>query len=312
MFRDRVLSDLIGFTYRSWAPGTRPPIWSSACARSGRARRKAKNPGWSPSPSTGRTPGSTTRTTATSSSAGCTRPWPRDPGFRCVTVGEFLAENPPQRELPWLHTGSWVFGDFSTWIGDPAHGPAWDLLHRARDRVAARRDATDGSPATLDGPWPAAMERPPSPALGPNCRRRGGGVASHPDRRRQRLVLVVQHTPGERGRLPVGSRVPRASAGSVSVPGGESRRTISSPSFCRATPLTRRRSAEGPLHARHRRSDFVTRRVGPRGLPPGAAGRHHADVRGPDPGGGPVRLRPGVLLSTADPRSGRIPRGNTR
>jgi hypothetical protein len=56
-----------------------------------------------------------------------------------VTISEHLRESPPARSLGWLHTGSWIGGDLRTWSGDRGHNTAWDLLHQARDRVAAGR-----------------------------------------------------------------------------------------------------------------------------------------------------------------------------
>ncbi|MFZ1319278.1 MAG: glycoside hydrolase, partial [Candidatus Nitrotoga sp.] len=44
-------------------------------------------------------------------------------------------------ELPRLVAGSWVYGDFSTWIGSPDKNRAWDLLCMAKqnyDLVVAR------------------------------------------------------------------------------------------------------------------------------------------------------------------------------
>ena len=59
-----------------------------------------------------------------------------DPRLRCVTVSRAPRGSAPVRSLPWLHTGSWIGGDLATWIGDTAHGAAWDALHHARDEVA--------------------------------------------------------------------------------------------------------------------------------------------------------------------------------
>ena len=140
VFRDRVLSDLIGFTYRSWAPGDAAANLVERLREIRQSAVDGEEPrlvtialdgenAWEYYPDDGH-----------QFLSGLYETLVGDPGFRCVTVSEFLADNPPRRELPWMHTGSWVFGDFSTWIGDPAHGPAWDLLHRARDRVAARRE----------------------------------------------------------------------------------------------------------------------------------------------------------------------------
>ena len=42
--------------------------------------------------------------------------------------------------MPGLTAGSWVYGDFTTWMGDPAKNRAWDLLCAAKtvyDRVMA-------------------------------------------------------------------------------------------------------------------------------------------------------------------------------
>ena len=50
-----------------------------------------------------------------------------------TTVSDFLAEHPPQQQLHHLHTGSWIGASLDTWIGDPEHNLAWDLLAETRD-----------------------------------------------------------------------------------------------------------------------------------------------------------------------------------
>jgi starch synthase len=50
-----------------------------------------------------------------------------------TTVSDFLAEHPPQQQLHHLHTGSWIGASLDTWIGDPEHNLAWDLLSETRD-----------------------------------------------------------------------------------------------------------------------------------------------------------------------------------
>src|SRR5258706_2590891 len=54
------------------------------------------------------------------------------PDIIATTVGEFLAEHPPQQQLHRLHTGSWIGASLDTWIGDPDHNEAWDLLAETR------------------------------------------------------------------------------------------------------------------------------------------------------------------------------------
>jgi starch synthase len=49
-----------------------------------------------------------------------------------TTVADFLAEHPPEQQLHHLHTGSWIGASLDTWIGDPEHNVAWDLLAETR------------------------------------------------------------------------------------------------------------------------------------------------------------------------------------
>ena len=50
-----------------------------------------------------------------------------------TTVSDFLQEHPAQQQLHRLHTGSWIGASLDTWIGDPEHNTAWDLLAETRD-----------------------------------------------------------------------------------------------------------------------------------------------------------------------------------
>lgn len=67
------------------------------------------------------------------------------PGIESVTVSEFLDKYPPTATLPSdrLHSGSWVDGDLTTWIGDPIKNRAWDLLTAARETLAQYPEATE-------------------------------------------------------------------------------------------------------------------------------------------------------------------------
>lgn len=57
----------------------------------------------------------------------------RQNGIHTTTFSDYLELYPdaPQ-ELPHLVAGSWVYGDFSTWMGDAAKNRAWDLLVEAK------------------------------------------------------------------------------------------------------------------------------------------------------------------------------------
>jgi starch synthase len=71
------------------------------------------------------------------------------------TVGQFLETHPPQRDLEHLHTGSWVGANLDTWVGDPEHNVAWDLLAQTRDWLAAESGAL--APEPLETAWREVM-----------------------------------------------------------------------------------------------------------------------------------------------------------
>ncbi len=60
-----------------------------------------------------------------------------------TTFSACLAEGGETRPLQQLVAGSWVYGTFSTWMGDPDKNRAWDMLIDAKhvfDRVQAQGD----------------------------------------------------------------------------------------------------------------------------------------------------------------------------
>lgn len=65
--------------------------------------------------------------------------------LKLVTVSEYLEKFPPIQTIPieTLHSGSWVDGSFTTWIGDPVKNKAWDLLFEARQTLAKHPEATE-------------------------------------------------------------------------------------------------------------------------------------------------------------------------
>jgi len=71
-----------------------------------------------------------------------------------VTVSEFLEKFPATETIPApeLHTGSWVDGNLTTWVGDPAKNRAWNLLTVARNFLANHPEAT---PETNPEAWEA-------------------------------------------------------------------------------------------------------------------------------------------------------------
>ncbi|MBD2215313.1 glycoside hydrolase [Nostoc linckia FACHB-104] len=68
-----------------------------------------------------------------------------EPHLKLVTVSEYLEKFPAIATIPGeqLHSGSWVDGSFTTWIGDPVKNRAWDYLTQARNMLASHPEATE-------------------------------------------------------------------------------------------------------------------------------------------------------------------------
>jgi alpha-amylase/alpha-mannosidase (GH57 family) len=57
------------------------------------------------------------------------------PHIELTTFSALLDARRDSGELPHLVAGSWVYGDFSVWIGDPQKNRAWELLCAAKEAV---------------------------------------------------------------------------------------------------------------------------------------------------------------------------------
>jgi alpha-amylase/alpha-mannosidase (GH57 family) len=88
------------------------------------------------------------------------------PQLSLTTFSDYLSEHGPGAtampgQLPHLVPGSWVYGTFSTWIGDRDKNRAWDMLGEAKacfDRVVAsgalddaQREKAEVQLATCEG-----------------------------------------------------------------------------------------------------------------------------------------------------------------
>ncbi|EDX72987.1 glycosyl hydrolase, family 57 [Coleofasciculus chthonoplastes PCC 7420] len=166
VFRDHRLSDLIGFSYGSMEPKQASTDFVShleAISRSIQRRQQEGGTGldqpW--------------LVTIALDGENCWEFYQKDgipflsslyeklsahPQIKLVTVSEFLDQFPPTATLPAdrLHSGSWVDGSFSTWIGDPVKNRAWDLLTQARQTLANHPEATpDNNPEVWEALYAA-------------------------------------------------------------------------------------------------------------------------------------------------------------
>jgi len=52
--------------------------------------------------------------------------------LRCVTINEFLSETNFREPLQWVYPGSWINHNFKIWIGHAEDNAAWDYIKEAR------------------------------------------------------------------------------------------------------------------------------------------------------------------------------------
>ena len=59
---------------------------------------------------------------------------------KTTTVSEYLKNNPAKLEIKHLSAGSWIYGEFGKWIGNPYKVRAWELLTQARKALAKTKE----------------------------------------------------------------------------------------------------------------------------------------------------------------------------
>jgi alpha-amylase/alpha-mannosidase (GH57 family) len=139
VFRDHVLSDLIGFTYASWSADQAADDFVNRLLEAGR-RASARGLGQEPLVAV-----ILDGENAWEHFEGGGRPFLRalygrlsdHRELKTVTIGEACSEGGP--ELNGIFPGSWIDGNFYIWIGHPDDQRAWSQLADAR---AALDDAT--------------------------------------------------------------------------------------------------------------------------------------------------------------------------
>ena len=74
--------------------------------------------------------------------------------IQTVTVSEYLNKFPPRDNIRRLSAGSWIYGNFNKWIGQEQKNLAWEYLAKARAELkefTERRGA--GAPVDLEKAW---------------------------------------------------------------------------------------------------------------------------------------------------------------
>ena len=60
-----------------------------------------------------------------------------DKSINMTSVSDYLEKHPPQKHINNLFSGSWIRSDFTTWIGDKTKNKAWDCLFVTRSALSS-------------------------------------------------------------------------------------------------------------------------------------------------------------------------------
>jgi len=155
IFRDRVLSDLIGFNYARWEADKAAEDFIERLTK---IYAGIEDPGSHIVNITldGENAWEYYRKNGRDFLASLYSRLSENKIFRCVTVSEFLSENPAEENLPKLFSGSWINHNFKIWIGHSEDNTAWDYITEARRALSAHKMAAGSSPeksASLEKAW---------------------------------------------------------------------------------------------------------------------------------------------------------------
>ncbi len=145
LFRDRGLSDDIGFRYQNWRPedAARDLVGHLHGIRD--ALGKSRGEHIVPLILDGENCWEFYDNNGTDFLVALYTLLSEDETLRCVTVSEFLDEHPPTQTLEYLAAGSWIGGTFDVWIGELAQNVAWDYLERTREDLVRWETECEGA-----------------------------------------------------------------------------------------------------------------------------------------------------------------------
>jgi len=63
--------------------------------------------------------------------------------IKATTISEYLKLNPAKRMIKRLSAGSWIYGEFGKWIGNPYKVKAWEWLAQARKAIGETKNPGD-------------------------------------------------------------------------------------------------------------------------------------------------------------------------
>ncbi|MBI4355711.1 MAG: hypothetical protein HY597_04620 [Candidatus Omnitrophica bacterium] len=138
LFRDRTLSDLLGFAYARWEPQKAVEDFLQRLSRIRQELVDQPGPHLASIILDGENAWEQYPRDAEAFLNALYAVLNADPRFRAVTVSEFLEHVAPTQAwdlLPKLFPGSWIGANFATWIGHPDKNRAWECVAAAREAL---------------------------------------------------------------------------------------------------------------------------------------------------------------------------------
>ncbi|MDD5525846.1 MAG: glycoside hydrolase family 57 protein [Candidatus Omnitrophica bacterium] len=77
--------------------------------------------------------------------------------IRTVTVEDYLRQNTPESKIRRLAAGSWIYGEFAKWIGNPYKNKAWEYLAEARKEMETFLSSGAADEKTREAAWKQMM-----------------------------------------------------------------------------------------------------------------------------------------------------------
>jgi alpha-amylase/alpha-mannosidase (GH57 family) len=133
LFRDRALSDLIGFVYNSWKAEDAANDMMKHLQNIADVHKEKDilvviamdgENAWEYFPGDGHPFLNALYSRLSDSS-----------NIKTVTVSEYLKEHPAKSRIKHLAAGSWIYGEFGKWIGSHYKNKAWECLAKARKEL---------------------------------------------------------------------------------------------------------------------------------------------------------------------------------
>ncbi|KAF0216080.1 MAG: glycoside hydrolase family [Geobacteraceae bacterium] len=140
-FRDRTLSDLIGFTYSQWESGR---AVSDFVGKLKEIKGRVSGGRVVPVILDGENAWEYYSHNGYDFLRNLYAAIAGTPGLEPATFSEVLAKVPEQRVLTHVHPGSWINANYGVWVGHPEENLGWDYIERAREA------AVNNSPVVAD------------------------------------------------------------------------------------------------------------------------------------------------------------------